>query len=119
MTHKLFNIQQHKKLRQKLRGSMPQPELLLWRRLRAKQLGAKFRRQHGIGFYIVDFYCSEKQLVIELDGDSHYSEKAQQSDVERDNYLRSKGLKVMRFTNDDVNQELDSVVLKILEEIEA
>ncbi|MGO3346243.1 MAG: endonuclease domain-containing protein [Marinomonas sp.] len=113
MKDKVFNIKQHKALRKRLRGDMPHPELLLWQRLRGQQLGVKFRRQHGIGSYIVDFYCPEKCLVIELDGDSHYTDKAPNLDKKRDEYLSSKCMLVLRFTNVEVNEELDSVVGKI------
>jgi very-short-patch-repair endonuclease len=115
MKKKVFNIKQHKKLRQKLRGEMPHPELLLWQRLRGQQLGAKFRRQHGIGSYIIDFYCPEKCLAIELDGDSHHIDNAPNLDKKRDEYLNSKCIHVLRFTNTEVNKELDAVVGKIAE----
>ncbi|GAL12398.1 hypothetical protein JCM19233_3390 [Vibrio astriarenae] len=89
---------------------MPEPESILWRHLKGKQLKAKFRRQHSIARYIVDFYCPEKRLVIEIDGDSHYTANAQQKDVIRDQFLASKGIQVLRFTNEDVMVRLDDVL---------
>nr|QIH43274.1 endonuclease domain-containing protein [Vibrio ziniensis] len=108
--NKIFNTSRHKKLRQILRNHMPEPELRLWARIRSNQLGVKFRRQHGIDGYIVDFYCPHKKVVIEIDGDSHYSSDAMVNDLARDQYLISLGLRVLRFTNQQVMTELESVV---------
>ncbi|CAM4278868.1 endonuclease domain-containing protein [Vibrio agarivorans] len=110
---RINNIPVLKKTRQKLRVNMPQPEVLLWQQLRARQLNVKFRRQHSINRYIVDFYCAELQLVIELDGDSHYTPVYQQKDELRDRYLSSLGLSVMRFTNEQVVCHLDDVLEQI------
>jgi very-short-patch-repair endonuclease len=79
---------------------MTGPEKRLWSRLRARQLqGIKFRRQHGIGPYIVGFYCPEQSLVIEVDGDSHADAEQIQRDQRRDRYLQSIGLRVVRYRN--------------------
>ena len=75
----------------------------------------KFRRQHGIGPYIVDFYCPEKRLVIEIDGDSHYNPDTQIYDRKRDDFMKSLGLQVMRFTNQDILEKLDSVLDRVLQ----
>ncbi|PYF79172.1 very-short-patch-repair endonuclease [Marinomonas alcarazii] len=96
---------------------MPEPERRLWFHIRGRQLGVKFRRQHGVGSYIVDFYCPEKHLVIEVDGDSHYTDEARKYDIERTIYLNRKGLQVLRFTNEQVMNELDAVLNVILVEI--
>jgi very-short-patch-repair endonuclease len=77
--------------------------------LRGKQLGVKFRRQHDIGHYIVDFYCPERQLVIELDGESHFTNDEQAYDQIRDAYLQGLGLRVLRFTNVQVVENLEGV----------
>ncbi|MGF1792894.1 endonuclease domain-containing protein [Photobacterium profundum] len=116
--NKVFNNKQQKAFRQKLRNDMPEPEKRLWSRIRSKQLLAKFRRQHGIGNYIVDFYCSEKKLVIELDGDSHFSQDGLDYDKKRDAYMNSLGIKVLRFTNLQVITELDGVVTCIVAGLE-
>jgi very-short-patch-repair endonuclease len=90
---------------------MTGPEKRLWSRLRSRQLqGSKFRRQHGIGPYIVDFYCPEQSLVIEIDGDSHADAEQIQKDQRRDRYLQSIGLRVVRYTNDDIMKNLDGVL---------
>ncbi len=82
-------------------------------KIRNQQLRVKFRRQHGIGKYIVDFYCPDFQLVIELDGDSHYQEGAQEYDYVRDEFMRAASLRILRFTNIEVMNNLDEVVLAI------
>ena len=89
-------------------------ELLLWSRLRAKQFeGLKFRRQHGVGPYIVDFYCPERRIVIEVDGDTHAEADQVVRDKERDLYLASLGLEVVRYTNGDVVDNLEGVLLDL------
>jgi len=94
-------------------------ERILWSKIRNQQLGVKFRRQHGIGNYVVDFYCPEFQLVIELDGDSHYLQGAQEYDYIRDEFMKLQGLRILRFTNIEVVNNLDEVVLAISAAIKA
>jgi very-short-patch-repair endonuclease len=113
MHEKVFNIKKNKLLRAELRNNQTEPEQRLWHRLRANQLGVKFRRQHGIGSYIVDFYCPERKLVVEVDGDSHFTAEAEEYDQIRDRYMQQLGLTVLRFTNQQVIQQLDDVVTKI------
>lgn len=87
-------------------------------RLRRKQLlGMQFYRQNPIAGYIVDFYCAESMLVVELDGDSHYQEGAQEYDHIRDECMRSMGLRILRFSNLDVMKNIDGVLLEICNEI--
>ena len=88
-------------------------EKTLWSKIRNQQLSVKFRRQHGIGRYIVDFYCPDFQLVIERDGDSHYQKGAQEYDYIRDEFMRAMGLQILRFTNIEVMNNLDEVVMAI------
>ncbi len=98
-------------LKRRLRSNMTGPETQLWSRLRARQLqGIKFRRQHGIGPYIVDFYCPEQSLVIEVDGDSHADADQIPKDQLRDRYFQSLGLHVIRYINDDILKNLDGVL---------
>ncbi len=93
-------------------------EARLWSRLRARQLqGLKFRRQHGIGPYIVDFYCSEQSLVIEVDGDSHADADQIVKDQRRDRYFQSLGLRVIRYINDDILKNLDGVLEDLAERL--
>ncbi len=94
----------------KLRTEMSPPERLLWSRLRSEQLGVKFRRQHPIGPYIVDFYTRDAGLVIEVDGSQHYESEAIEYDGQRDAFLQSMGLRVIRFNASQVSRNLSEVV---------
>lgn len=90
---------------------------MLWARLKGKALGSKFRRQHSIGRYIVDFCCPEKKLIVEVDGSQHGEENAERYDQERTNYLQSLGFRVLRFWNNEINVNLGNVLEAILEEV--
>ena len=108
----------HLDLKRRLRSNMTGPETRLWSRLRARQLqGLKFRRQHGIGRYIVDFYCPEQSLVIEVDGDSHADADQILKDQHRDRYFQSLGLPVIRYANDDILKNLDGVLEDLAERL--
>jgi very-short-patch-repair endonuclease len=88
--------------------------------LKQSQLGdVKFRRQHSVGRYIVDFYCPSERLAIELDGDSHFTDEAREYDRERTAFLNSLNIRVLRFHNTDVYENLDAVCERILEELKA
>jgi very-short-patch-repair endonuclease len=110
----MHNLENKKDFRRKLRKSSTPHEIILWSRLRRSQLGCKFRRQHSIGKYIVDFYCPEKRLIIELDGGQH-AEKQKDYDKQRDEYLKNLGFKILRFWDSDINSNLESVLNRILE----
>ena len=84
-----------------MRTNMTEPEKRMWYQC-LKQLPHRFRRQRPFGLYIVDFYCAAYKLVIEIDGYSHSSEEAQEYDAERTAYLQSLGLRVIRFSNQEV-----------------
>jgi len=112
----IHNLQNKKQFRKSLRKSATPQEIILWSRLRNNQLGYKFRRQHSIGKYIVDFYCSERNLVIEIDGSQHI-EVQRDYDAERDNYLKKLEFKVLRFWDNEVNNNLEGVLLKIIEDL--
>ena len=100
-----------------MRHSSTNAELLMWQLLRSKQfMNLKFRRQHVIAPYIVDFYCHEIGLVIELDGSQHGTDEAIRYDVERTKFLEALGLKVVRYWNNDVLSRTD-VVLENLWEV--
>ena len=97
-----------------LRQEMTPAETQLWQRLRANRLeGFHFRRQQIIGSYIVDFYCHSVGLVIEVDGGIHLAQQAE--DHQRDLFLQNLGLTVLRFTNAQVEHEMDTVLSTILE----
>lgn len=111
---KIFNKKELKQRRKKLRNNATQAERHLWRYLKHSQLkGRKFRRQQSINFYIVDFFCPEEKLVIELDGEPHFTPEGQKYDAERTKYFESLGLRVVRFENQDVLYNTDFVLEKI------
>lgn len=109
--YEIFNKSKFLSHRRELRKSLTPQELKLWYYLRNKKLGVKFRRQHGIGPYVVDFYCKENNLVIELDGAQHKDEK--EYDKERDNYMETLGIKVLRFWNGEIDKNIEKVLQKI------
>ena len=93
---------------------MTPAEVALWQALRGRKLdGLRFRRQQGIGPYIVDFYCVEARLVVELDGAVHDAPSAQAYDAERTRHLNGLGIRVVRFPNDAVWQDLRGVLAAI------
>jgi len=116
---KVFNEPTKTPLRRTLRKNPTEPERQLWNKIRNKQiLDIKFRRQQGISRYIVDFYCAEYSLVIELDGDSHFTHEGIVYDRIRDEYLKTLGLVILRFTNSEVMQNMDGVLTAIINEIQ-
>jgi len=97
-----------------LRQRQTPAEEVLWAVLRDRQLaGAKFRRQHQFGDYITDFFCNDAKLVVECDGDVHSTSDRQKIDQKRDAYLRSQGLTILRFQNEQVLDEPESVLRSI------
>ena len=117
MDQRIFNRPEYTGRRQKLRTNATFPESCLWQAIRNKALGVKFRRQHGIGHYITDFYCPEIKLAIELDGDSHFTIQAQADDQVRDDYFRSCGIEVLRFNNHEVMHNLSGVCERLAQVI--
>ena len=107
-----------KERRKELRNNATPAEQELWRVLKQSNLGGhKFRRQHSVGPYILDFYCPAQRLAIELDGDSHFTDDAIVYDRERTAYLNGVGIRVLRFLNTDVYEDIEAVCEKILMEI--
>ena len=101
----------HLSLKRQLRASLTPAETKLWFHLRAKRFeNLKFKRQHGIGPYIVDYYCSEKALVIEIDGDVHAYEEQIVKDRVRSEYLEKLGLRIVRYTNEEVLKNIHDVL---------
>ena len=100
-------------LSQQLRRDMTKEERHLWYDF-LRQLPMSFNRQKVIGCYIVDFYCAEAGLVIELDGSQHYEQAGREQDKERDNCLAALGLRVLRYSNADVNRRFQAVCEDIL-----
>ena len=99
------------------RREMTESETVLWNALRNEFRGIKFRRQHPIGDYIADFLCLKAKLVIEVDGGYHDKPQQQLEDQWRTEFLQSKGYRVIRFTNEEVNSQLKGVISRIKEEL--
>lgn len=111
-----FNRTREKARRRHLRKNLTPAEKRLWFRLRDEQLGGlKFRRQYSVGSFVVDFYCVEKKLAIEVDGDSHFGDGSEARDHERDAFIRNFGIRILRFTNDDVYKRIESVLESIFD----
>ena len=107
------NEETQKERRKLLRNNSTMAEVKLWNELKGRKAGGlKFRRQQGVGTYILDFYCPELKLGVELDGNSH--EMKQEYDKERTLFLNSQGIEVLRFTNVQVLSHVTSVVNEIL-----
>jgi very-short-patch-repair endonuclease len=101
-------------LARNLRKNQTEAEQILWSKLRSRQLsGFKFRRQHPIESHVLDFYCSETHLAIEIDGRQHTENKNIERDNDRTAYLNQKGIRVIRFWNNDVIKHLDEVLTEI------
>jgi very-short-patch-repair endonuclease len=113
----IFNRREYKDRRRCLRANLSKAEIQLWCELSRLKTGFKFRRQHGIGHYIVDFYCPSKKLVIEVDGDSHFESGQQIYDQERTEYLNALDIKVIRFTNQMIFDDLETVLIEIQKEL--
>jgi very-short-patch-repair endonuclease len=102
-----------------LKLSMTEAEHFLWKYLRNKQVkGKKFRRQHPLDIFIADFYCHEKKLIIELDGDIHETLEQKEYDEGRSFELEEKGFKILRFKNEEVLCNIERVIGKIIESLE-
>jgi very-short-patch-repair endonuclease len=111
MASKVYNLPSKKRFRKILRNALTPAEAVLWKGLQRRQLlGKKFRRQAGIGPYIVDFYCAECALVVELDGAAHFSITMDEYESKRTRYLEREGLKVIRFENKELYDNIEAVM---------
>lgn len=102
-----------------LRKEFTDAEDKLWQKVRGKKLGIKFRRQHPIDKFIVDFYCFEMKLIIEIDGGIHLNPEVKQNDEQRQTLLESFGYRFLRFTNEEVMTDIDKVLATIREELQS
>jgi very-short-patch-repair endonuclease len=97
--------------RRELRKNATDAEQRLWRHLRGRRFRAvKFRRQHPIGPYVLDFYCASRALAVEIDGGQHFMSERREYDYKRMIYLTSKGIRLLRFSNSQLFNELTSVI---------
>lgn len=101
-----------------MRREKTKAEKILWEKLRNKNLGVRFRRQHPVDMFILDFYAPEIELAIELDGSIHKMKENKEYDKERENYLRSKYIEVIRFWNSEVETDLENTLKTIKEKIQ-
>ena len=113
----IYNILKLKDRRVSLRTNQTPQEILLWSSLKNSQLGFKFRRQHSIGGYIADFYCPKKRLIIEIDGSQHFTKDNQEYDEIRSNFFKILNIRVIRFTNAEINTNISGVIMKIQSEL--
>jgi len=119
MNKHLYNDPTTKSKRRSLRKNVPDVEQKLWSILRNRQMPSlKFLRQYGVGPYILDFYCPERRLAIEVDGRQHADVYGRRHDAQRDSYLRELNIRVIRFWNNDVLQNIEGVWKMIKEETE-
>jgi len=117
---KILNRKSLKKYRRKLRKGQTRYESALWKYLRNRRLnGFRFVRQYSVGIYILDFYCPKMKLAIELDGHHHADAEYEEYDLKRTKELERFGIKVIRFWNDGIVDNLDMIIQKISEELES
>ena len=113
-----FNKSEYTQRRKDLRNNPTKTEKLLWNILKGKRLdGFKFRRQYGVGKYVIDFYCVKKKLAIETDGEVHDSEESKKYDQERDEFIKNFGIRFLRIRNEEVECNIEGVANKILDEL--
>ena len=101
------------------RSNPTHAEKIIWNLLREKKFGVKFRRQHIIGDYIVDFICLKTKTIIEIDGDYHNTEEQQVYDKERTKFLNNLGFSVIRFTNKEVLTNIDFIIETISQSLQS
>jgi very-short-patch-repair endonuclease len=111
---RIFNRTEEKEKRRKLRSNMTNAEKLLWERIRNRQIRNKrFLRQYGVVKYIIDFYCPEIKLAIEVDGETHCSDEEIEYDKNRQTEIENFGIRFLRIKNEEVFGKIDKVILKI------
>jgi very-short-patch-repair endonuclease len=110
----IHNVTSVNDKRKELRGSLTPAEAFLWNHLKNRQLdGKKFRRQHSIGPYIVDFFCPECRVIVELDGAGHMTQLGAEADAQRSEFLKRFNVAVIRFENKRVFENIEAVLEEI------
>ena len=110
----IHNKPELKAFRRSLRNNSTSAEATLWKLLKGKQLeGRKFRRQHSVNCFVLDFYCPEERLAIELDGAHHFTEEGLKHDEKRTAYLNSLNIRSIRFENIEIFQNPERVLAEI------
>ena len=115
---RVFNKKELKKRRRELRHNMTNAESLLWSQIRNKQIeGQRFLRQYSVEKYVLDFYCPIKKLAIEVDGVTHSTKEEKENDKIRQEAIEQLNIRFLRFTNNEVFNDLEKVVMRIKEKI--
>jgi very-short-patch-repair endonuclease len=109
-TKNIHNRKSRKEIRKRLRSNLTPAEAALWLSLQRSKLGVKFRRQHGVGPFVVDFYCAERRLAVELEGEVHRDVMRSEYDAARHAFLASKGIRVLYFENRAVAESREFVL---------
>ena len=107
-----------KEYAKKNRANPTEAESLMWRYLNREDTGLKWRRQHIIGDYIADFVCLSERLIIEIDGGYHFEREQEKEDAVRSHTLEAMGFKVIRFSNEEVFEDIDYVLQRVLDIID-
>ena len=116
--NEFFNRKKETAKRQELRNAMPDAEVILWSRLKGRQLlGCKFRRQYSVRSFVIDFFSVEVKLGIELDGESHFQPGAREYDRNRQQFIERFGIRMVRVLNTDIYDNLDGVLEMIGREV--
>lgn len=111
---RLYSLSRYRDLRKRLRNNLTTPEVILWYHLKHRKFhGYKFRRQHSVGWYILDFYCPRLRLAIEVDGGQHYTPEGLAYDEIRTKYLGRVGIDVVRFTNTEILRNINGVLMRL------
>lgn len=114
---KIYNKATEKVKRKELRNNMTPAEIILWSKLKDKGIGYKFRRQHSVESFVLDFCCPVLKLAIEVDGESHFTDEARIRDNERQKIIENYGFIFLRFTNKEIVENITGVVLEIEQRI--
>ena len=112
-----YNRATEREKRRSLRNDASEAERKLWRYIRSKQVGVKFRRQYSVDAYVIDFYAPCCKLAVEIDGDPHFTPQGVQHDRERTAHLARFGIEVIRFTNSEVFENIEAVVEAITQAV--
>jgi very-short-patch-repair endonuclease len=117
MYDSIYNNRARKNRRRILRKTQTPAEKRIWDLLKNKRTGFKFFRQYSVGRYILDFYCPLRRLAVEIDGGQHNEDKAKAHDAVRTEFLESQNIKVVRFWDNEVFQNIEGVIEAIIKEL--
>lgn len=109
----LYNKKELTIIRKKLRNNTTISEKLLWHQLRNKKLGVKFRRQYSLGRFVLDFYCRELRLAIEIDGATHETIEEVERDRQKENFISQSKINLIRYTNIQIKEAMENVIINI------